>query len=71
MHQILLVTCVIVDHICRILVGGVIGRCMHTTDPHEHPIVEQQSIIKVMKSDLSGMDQTGDFRGMTATTIDE
>ena len=44
---------------------------MHTTDPYEHPIVEQQSIIKVMKSDLSGMDQTGDFRGMTATTIDK
>ena len=40
---------------------------MHTTDPYEH---QQQSIIKVMKSDLSGMDQTGDFRGMTPTTID-
>ena len=69
MQQILLVTCIIVDNICRILVGGVIGRCMHTTDPYEHPIVEQQSIIKVMKSDLSGTDQTGNFRGMTATTI--
>ena len=42
---------------------------MHTTDPHEHPTVEQQFIVKVMKSDLSGTDQTGNFREMTATTI--